>query len=85
MSRSKLDKNASLVDRDLFSGLIRLHVLHHAVEGPVSRLFRCAIHRCSFCARPLIPLSLGKSNRIIALESKEAARVASGLLAGGVA
>jgi DNA-binding PadR family transcriptional regulator len=22
-------------DRDLYSGLIRLHVLHHAVEGPV--------------------------------------------------
>ena len=23
------------VDRDLYSGLIRLHVLHHAVEGPI--------------------------------------------------
>ncbi len=22
-------------DRDLYSGLIRLHILHHAVEGPV--------------------------------------------------
>jgi PadR family transcriptional regulator PadR len=22
-------------DRDLYSGLIRLHVLHHAVEGPI--------------------------------------------------
>ncbi len=35
MSRSKLDKNASVADRDLYSGLIRLHVLHHAAEGPV--------------------------------------------------
>ena len=23
------------VDRDLYSGLIRLHVLHHAAEGPI--------------------------------------------------
>ena len=32
MSKTKFDKAA---DRDLYSGLIRLHVLHHAVEGPV--------------------------------------------------
>ena len=25
-------------DRDLYSGLIRLHVLHHAVEEPIFRL-----------------------------------------------
>lgn len=24
-----------MVDRDLFSGMVRLHVLHHAEEGPV--------------------------------------------------
>jgi hypothetical protein len=24
-----------VADRDLYSGLIRLHVLHHAVEGPI--------------------------------------------------
>ena len=23
------------VDRDLYSGLMRLHILHHAVEGPI--------------------------------------------------
>jgi len=34
MSKSKLEKEAA-ADRDLYSGLIRLHVLHHAVEGPV--------------------------------------------------
>ena len=30
MSKSNLD-----ADRDLYSGLIRLHVLHHAVEEPI--------------------------------------------------
>jgi DNA-binding PadR family transcriptional regulator len=33
MSKSKIDElNA---DRDLYSGLIRLHVLHHAVREPI--------------------------------------------------
>ena len=33
MAKSKFDsKNA---DRDLYSGLIRLHVLHHAVREPI--------------------------------------------------
>jgi PadR family transcriptional regulator, regulatory protein PadR len=31
MSRTNIDSE----DRDLYSGLIRLHVLHHAAEGPV--------------------------------------------------
>jgi PadR family transcriptional regulator PadR len=31
MSTSKLDMD----DRDLYSGLIRLHVLHHAAEEPI--------------------------------------------------
>jgi PadR family transcriptional regulator, regulatory protein PadR len=35
MSKSKADKEDLAADRDLYSGLIRLHVLHHAVEGPV--------------------------------------------------
>jgi PadR family transcriptional regulator PadR len=34
MSKSKLATDAE-ADRDLYSGLIRLHVLHHAVEGPI--------------------------------------------------
>lgn len=33
MSRTKIDKDAS--DRDLYSGLIRLHVLHHAAKEPI--------------------------------------------------
>jgi PadR family transcriptional regulator PadR len=28
-------KNATVDDRDLYAGLIRLHILHHAVEGPL--------------------------------------------------
>jgi hypothetical protein len=35
MAKLKLDQNASAADRDLYSGLIRLHVLHHAVKEPV--------------------------------------------------
>jgi DNA-binding PadR family transcriptional regulator len=33
ISKSKSDIDPA--DRDLYSGLIRLHVLHHAVEGPI--------------------------------------------------
>jgi DNA-binding PadR family transcriptional regulator len=33
-SKSKPDRE-SVADRDLYSGLIRLHVLHHAAEGPI--------------------------------------------------
>ena len=29
------DSQDPAVDRDLYSGLMRLHILHHAVEGPV--------------------------------------------------
>jgi DNA-binding PadR family transcriptional regulator len=35
MSKSKADKTDVAADRDLYSGLIRLHVLHHAVEEPI--------------------------------------------------
>jgi PadR family transcriptional regulator PadR len=35
MSKSKSEYDNSAADRDLYSGLIRLHVLHHAVEGPI--------------------------------------------------
>jgi PadR family transcriptional regulator, regulatory protein PadR len=34
MSKTKLDHDLQ-ADRDLYSGLIRLHVLHHAVEEPI--------------------------------------------------
>ncbi len=35
MSETKLDKASFAADRDLYSGLIRLHVLHHAAKEPV--------------------------------------------------
>lgn len=34
MSKTKFDDDLG-ADRDLYSGLIRLHVLHHAVEEPI--------------------------------------------------
>lgn len=34
MTKSKPDSDLG-ADRDLYSGLIRLHVLHHAAEGPI--------------------------------------------------
>ena len=27
-----------MIDRNLYSGLIRLHILHHAAEGPIFSL-----------------------------------------------
>src|SRR5258707_12226639 len=35
MSKSKSEREIATADRDLYSGLIRLHLLHHAVEGPI--------------------------------------------------
>ena len=35
MTKTKFDSDDPAVDRGLFSGLMRLHVLHHAAEGPI--------------------------------------------------
>lgn len=35
MSKTKNEYDDLVVDRDLYSGLIRLHLLHHAVEEPI--------------------------------------------------
>src|SRR5688572_8360023 len=35
MSRTKTEHDDLAGDRDLYSGLIRLHLLHHAVEEPI--------------------------------------------------
>ena len=35
MSKTKSDDTVFAADRDLYSGLIRLHVLHHAAEEPI--------------------------------------------------
>ena len=35
MQKTKTDRERPIADRDLYSGLIRLHVLHHATEEPI--------------------------------------------------
>jgi len=35
MARTKPDSDSFGADRDLYSGLIRLHILHHAAEEPI--------------------------------------------------
>ena len=35
MSKTNVDYSTASHDRDLYSGLIRLHVLHHAAEEPI--------------------------------------------------
>jgi DNA-binding PadR family transcriptional regulator len=35
LAKTKTDNDSYARDRDLYSGLIRLHILHHAAEGPV--------------------------------------------------
>ncbi|HVN03453.1 MAG TPA: PadR family transcriptional regulator [Bryobacteraceae bacterium] len=35
MAKTKSDYSSLNQDRDLYSGLIRLHVLHHATEEPI--------------------------------------------------
>ena len=35
MSKTKIDCDRLAADRDLYSGLVRLHVLHHAAEEPI--------------------------------------------------
>src|SRR5271154_1721999 len=35
MSETKSERTDYAADRDLYSGLIRLHVLHHAVKEPI--------------------------------------------------
>ena len=35
MAKTKFDIDDPAVDRDLYSGLMRLHILHHAAEGPI--------------------------------------------------
>ena len=35
MSKTKFDTSVLAADRDLYSGLVRLHVLHHAAQEPI--------------------------------------------------
>jgi DNA-binding PadR family transcriptional regulator len=62
MSQSKSEKETATPDRDLYSGLIRLHVLHHAVEGPVfglGMIEELARHGYRISAGSLYPLLQG--------------------------
>ena len=59
MSTSNIDFEDEAADRDLYSGLIRLHVLHHAVEGPVfglGMIEELARHGYRISAGSLYPL-----------------------------
>jgi PadR family transcriptional regulator, regulatory protein PadR len=58
----KIPKPASTDDRDLYSGLIRLHVLHHATEEPIfglGMLEELARHRYRISPGTLYPLLQG--------------------------
>ena len=35
MATTKSERDGSAVGRDLYSGLMRLHILHHAAKGPI--------------------------------------------------
>jgi PadR family transcriptional regulator PadR len=58
--RNRMSQSKS--DRDLYSGLIRLHVLHHAVEGPIfglGMMEELARHGYRISAGSLYPLLQG--------------------------
>ena len=62
MSKSTRGTKDLDADRDLYSGLIRLHVLHHAVEGPVfglGMIEELAHHGYKISAGSLYPLLQG--------------------------
>ena len=62
MLKSNPDKETSSADRDLYSGLIRLHVLHHAVEGPIfglGMIEELARHGYRISAGSMYPLLQG--------------------------
>jgi DNA-binding PadR family transcriptional regulator len=55
----RLSSETTGIDQDLYSGLIRLHVLHHAVQGPVfglGMIEELARHGYKISAGTLYPL-----------------------------
>src|SRR5579864_810375 len=59
MSKTKSDEDVFDADRDLYSGLIRLHVLHHATEEPIfglGMIEELARHGCRISPGSLYPL-----------------------------
>jgi PadR family transcriptional regulator, regulatory protein PadR len=66
MSKSKSDKDSHIADRDLYSGLIRLHVLHHAAEAPIfglGMIDELGRHGYRISAGSLYPLLKGLENK----------------------
>ena len=61
-ARLSNDNHELTVDRDLYSGLIRLHVLHHAVQEPIfglGMIEELAKHGCRISPGSLYPLLHG--------------------------
>jgi PadR family transcriptional regulator, regulatory protein PadR len=53
-------------DRSLYAGLIRLHILHHAAEGPLYGIWICeelARHGYKLSAGTLYPILHGLENK----------------------
>ena len=66
MSKTKVDILGRSDDRDLYSGLIRLHVLHHAAEEPICGLGmieELARHGYRISPGSLYPLLHGLENK----------------------
>ena len=62
MSKTKSEDNVFSTDRDLYSGLIRLHVLHHATEEPIfglGMMEELARHGYRISAGSLYPILYG--------------------------
>ena len=76
MSKTKADDNVYTADRDLYSGLIRLHVLHHATEEPIfglGMIEELARHGYRISPGSLYPLlhSLEKKGYLRATEQRK--------------
>jgi len=66
MSKSKSEYDGSVADRDLYSGLIRLHVLHHAVKQPIfglGMIDELSRHGYRISPGSLYPLLKGLENK----------------------
>ena len=74
MSKSNTEYDKTVADRDLYSGLIRLHVLHHAVEGPVfglGMIEELARHGYRISPGSLYPLLQGLEKKGYLLSARE--------------
>ena len=75
MTRTKTDQELIDADRDLYSGLIRLHVMHHATEEPIfglGMMEELARHGYRISPGSLYPLlhGLEKKGYLVAREKR---------------